>query len=64
MTSISAIGVIISPLMMTNAFSYFTHTGAPIYFPGAPFVLSMLLILLSLVVFAGRKRLYSYTPGE
>jgi DHA1 family tetracycline resistance protein-like MFS transporter len=64
LTSISAIGVIISPLMMTNAFSYFTHTGAPIYFPGAPFVLSMLLVLMSLVVFAGRKRLYSYTPGE
>lgn len=60
LTSISAIGVIISPLMMTNTFSFFTNDAAPIYFPGAPFILSMALVALSLVIFAGRKRLYSY----
>jgi MFS transporter, DHA1 family, tetracycline resistance protein len=60
LTSISAIGVIISPLLMTNIFSYFTRDGTPFYFPGAPFILSMGLVLLSLAIFAGRKRLYSY----
>ena len=62
LTSISAIGIIVSPLMMTTTFSYFTKDGTPFYFPGAPFVLSTALVLLSLVLFAGRKRLYSYKP--
>lgn len=59
LTSISAIGVIISPLMMTNTFSYFTRDGTPFYFPGAPFILSMGLVLLSLLLFAGRTRLFT-----
>jgi len=57
LTSISALAVIVSPLMMTNTFSYFTKAGAPVYFPGAPFVLSTGLILVALLVFSGRKRL-------
>ena len=57
LTSISAIAVIISPLMMTNTFAYFTRDGAPFYYPGAPFILSMILVALSMVAFAGRKRL-------
>lgn len=57
LTSISAVGVIISPLLMTNAFSYFTRDDAPFYFAGAPFILSMLLVALALVIFSGRKRL-------
>lgn len=62
LTSISAIGVIISPLLMTNTFSYFTNDGTPFYFPGAPFVLAMAMVLLSLLLFVGRKRLF--TDGE
>lgn len=58
LTSISAVGVIISPLLMTGTFSYFTHDGAPIYFPGAPFVVSTLLVMLSLILFSRRQRLY------
>lgn len=62
LTSISAIAVIISPLLMTRMFSYFTHTGTPVYFPGAPFILSVALVALSLVIFAGRKRLHTFQP--
>jgi len=62
LTSISALSVIISPLMMTNVFAYFTREGTPFYLPGAPFILSMGLVLLALLVFSGRKRLYSYKP--
>jgi len=61
LTSISAIGVIISPLLMTNTFSYFTRDDTPFYFPGAPFILSMGLVLLALVIFSGRKRLFTYS---
>jgi len=60
LTSISAVGVIISPLLMTGTFSYFTHDDAPIYFPGAPFVVSTLLVILSLILFSRRKRLYGF----
>lgn len=60
LTSISSIGIIISPMLMTATFSYFTQGTAPFYFPGAPFVLSTVLVLMSLVIFSGRKRLYTY----
>ena len=60
LTSISAIGIIISPLVMTSTFSYFTSAGTPYYFPGAPFVLATGLMVFSLAIFAGRTRLYSY----
>ncbi len=63
LTSISAVAVIISPLMMTNTFSFFTRPETPFYFPGAPFVLSAGLVALSLVIFAGRKRLHTYVRG-
>lgn len=63
LTSISAIGVIISPLLMTNTFSLFTRDGTPFYFPGAPFVLSALLVMLSLSIFLGRKRLTPRSPS-
>jgi len=60
LTSISSIAIVISPLMMTFTFSTFTHTGTAYYFPGAPFVLASVIVLLSLVAFAGRTRLFSY----
>lgn len=57
LTSISSVGVIISPLMMTYTFSYFTQSGTPYYFPGAPFILSAGLVILSFALFMGRERL-------
>ncbi len=64
LTSVSAVSVVISPLLMTNIFGFFTRDTAPIYFPGAPFVLSAVLVAVSLVIFMGRKRLYTYAPAE
>jgi len=37
---------IFAPPVMTNLFAYFSKTNAPIYFPGAPFLLSSVLVLL------------------
>ena len=64
LTSVSAVAVIISPLLMTNVFGLFTGAAAPVYFPGAPFVLSAAFVAIALLVFYGRRRLYSYEPAE
>ncbi len=48
LTSIMTLTTIIGPLMMTNLFKYFTHTNAPFHFPGAPFMLGSILMLMAL----------------
>jgi DHA1 family tetracycline resistance protein-like MFS transporter len=47
LTSIISITSIIGPLVMSNLFAFFTGPIAPFYFPGAPFMLAALLMLLS-----------------
>lgn len=47
LTSLTSTTSIVGPLIMTNLFSYFTSTKAPVYFPGAPYVLSAILTLVS-----------------
>lgn len=49
LTSLMSFTSIIGPLMMTNLFAYFTAKNAPVYFPGAPFLLGFLLMLGSAV---------------
>jgi len=51
LTAINAVAVIISPLLMTQTFYYFTQgDGAP-YLPGAPFLLSAVLTALCVGLF-------------
>jgi MFS transporter, DHA1 family, tetracycline resistance protein len=50
LTSLVSITSIIGPLLMTNLFYYFTHSDAPIYFAGAPFLAGAVLCLLSLLL--------------
>ncbi|QJW88188.1 TCR/Tet family MFS transporter [Spirosoma taeanense] len=50
LTSLTSTTSIVGPLIMTNLFSYFTASNAPVYFPGAPFLLGALLILISAVL--------------
>ena len=45
LTSLISATSIISPIIMTGLFSYFTKKSAPIYFPGAPFLLGGLLMI-------------------
>ena len=47
LTSIISITSIVGPLVMSNLFAFFTGPIAPFYFPGAPFMLAALLMLLS-----------------
>ena len=49
LTSLMSATSIIGPPLMTNLFAWFTGSKAPIYFPGAPFLLGALLIIGSLV---------------
>jgi DHA1 family tetracycline resistance protein-like MFS transporter len=46
-TSLMSATSIVGPLIMTNLFYYFTQNNAPIHFPGAPFLLGSILMLVS-----------------
>ncbi len=48
-TSLVSLCAIAGPPLMTQLFGYFTSTGAPVYFPGAPFFAGALLVLGSLL---------------
>ena len=50
LTSIASITAIIGPPLMTNLFSFFTASNAPIYFPGVPFLTGAILCLISLLL--------------
>ena len=54
--SVMAVNAIFAPLVMTQIFRIFTGEGAPIYLPGAPFFVSAVLIVLTLIVFVVSMR--------
>jgi DHA1 family tetracycline resistance protein-like MFS transporter len=43
--------LIISPLIMTGLFGYFSSAAAVIYFPGAPFLAASLLVVVGAIIF-------------
>ena len=47
LTSLVSLSSIVGPPLMTNLFSYFTGPKAPVYFPGAPFLLAAVLTVIS-----------------
>lgn len=49
-TSLVSVTAIIGPVIMTNLFYFFTSDSAPIYFPGAPFMLGAVLALISVII--------------
>ncbi|APX10835.1 TCR/Tet family MFS transporter [Tateyamaria omphalii] len=51
LVSISALAMIISPMLMTFVFYRFTEPANGIYLPGAPFLLAGVLIAIALMVF-------------
>lgn len=51
LTSVSALAMIISPMVMTYVFYSFTGPAAPFYLPGASFFLSAILMGVGLMVF-------------
>ena len=55
-TSVHALSMIVSPLLMASVFSATSREDAAIYLPGAPFLVSMLLILIGLALFLKGER--------
>ena len=51
LVSISALAMILSPMIMTSTFAAFTAPQAAVYLPGAPFLLSAALVAIGLAVF-------------
>lgn len=51
LSSVGAITLIISPLLMTQFFSTFTKAGVSFYFPGAPFLAAAILMIVALIAF-------------
>jgi len=49
--SVNALSIIVAPLAMTQAFFWFTRDGAAVHFPGAPFVLALVLMVVALGMF-------------
>lgn len=50
LTSLMSASAIVGPPMMASVFYFFTHNEAPFIFPGAPFVLGGVLMLLSTIL--------------
>ena len=50
LTSMMSATSIVGPLVMTNLFAYFIRPGAPVHFPGAPFMLGAVLMLGSTIL--------------
>jgi len=50
--SLNGIAAVLSPLFMTQLFKYFTSPGAPVQFPGAPYLVSGLLVFLCVLICA------------
>lgn len=53
--SLNALAMILTPLVMTGIFGLFTSAASPVYWPGAPFLLSALMMLGALVLFLGSR---------
>lgn len=54
--SANALATILSPIVMTQTLFYFSHGEAPIYFPGAPFLVAAASTGLALVPFLAAVR--------
>ncbi|SDJ07149.1 TCR/Tet family MFS transporter [Lutimaribacter saemankumensis] len=54
LTSVTSIAMILAPVVMTQTFAAFTGDNAPVYLPGAPFLLAAVLMAVSLVLFRRR----------
>ena len=54
MGSLTALATIISPLVMTQVFSFFTNEQTPVYLPSAPFLLSAVAVIVAIFIMLRR----------
>lgn len=55
LTSIASIGMMLSTVIMTQVFWFFTRDGAPIHAPSAPFVVSFALMAVCIFIYATHR---------
>jgi DHA1 family tetracycline resistance protein-like MFS transporter len=60
--SLSSVAAVLSPLIMTRLFSYYSLPEAPLQFPGMPYFVSGILVLLC--VFIGYRAVHQTVPGR
>jgi DHA1 family tetracycline resistance protein-like MFS transporter len=48
--SINSIAAVLSPIFMTQLFRYYSEAGAPIHFPGAPYLVSAVLVFFCVLI--------------
>ena len=48
LTSLMSLTAIVGPLLMTSLFYYFTQSNAPLFFPGAPFMMGAIIVVMCL----------------
>jgi MFS transporter, DHA1 family, tetracycline resistance protein len=56
LASLNAVAMITSPLIMTATFSAFTGPAAPVYSPGAPFLLASAMMVVCVILHVGGPR--------
>jgi MFS transporter, DHA1 family, tetracycline resistance protein len=56
LTSLTAIAMVVAPLVMTQSFARFTRADASPYLPGAPFLLAAAIMALAAVIYQTRGR--------
>lgn len=56
LASVGSVGMILSPILMTQTFSFFISANAPFYLPGAPFLLSMILIGICIGIYLAANK--------
>jgi DHA1 family tetracycline resistance protein-like MFS transporter len=64
LTSLMSATSIVGPILMTSLFSYFTNVNAPVIFPGAPFLVGSILMLLSTFLAARSMRLQAQSARQ
>lgn len=62
--SMSSVGAIIGPLVMTQSFAFFTASTAPVQFPGAAFLIAGILSLLAVAIFLANVRGLIHATGK
>lgn len=54
--SLTALATIVAPLIFTAIFDHFTGPAAPLFWPGAPMMVSAVLMVVAMAVFVARTR--------
>ncbi|HEY4194651.1 MAG TPA: TCR/Tet family MFS transporter [Mucilaginibacter sp.] len=50
LTLLTSISLVVGPLLMGYSFKFFTHKESSVYFPGSPYILGALLMLISILL--------------